>query len=120
MTDRQTLARRYIDLWNETDARRRLTLLAESWTGDAVYADPLIQRQGYREISALIGAVQARFPGMRFALAGVAGDGDRVHVSWTLCGDTGEPVLKGTDFALLAGGHIAAVTAFLQPLCAAS
>lgn len=70
MPDFTHLAMRYIALWNETDATRRRALLAKDWTPNATYADPLAQRTGYAEIDTLIAAVQARFPGYRFALDG--------------------------------------------------
>jgi hypothetical protein len=109
------LATRYIALWNETDAERRRALLAESWTEDATYADPLVQRAGHAEIDELIAAVQARFPGFRFALAGrVDGHGNHLRFSWTLGPDGGEPIIKGTDFARAEGGRFKAVTGFLD------
>ncbi len=40
MTDAATIARRYIALWNETNAARRQDLLANLWTEDGTYIDP--------------------------------------------------------------------------------
>src|SRR5690349_10165029 len=60
------IAHRYIALWNETDASRRLQLLTDGWTADARYVDPLANAAGAEGISALIAAVQSRFPGFRF------------------------------------------------------
>jgi SnoaL-like domain len=115
MPEQHDLAAHYIALWNETDAKRRRALLAESWTEDASYADPLIQRSGYAEIDELIGAVQARFPGFRFALDGrVDGHGDHLRISWTLGPEDGDPVVRGTDFARAEGGRFKAVTGFLD------
>ena len=37
MTDAQSIANRYIDLWNERDAKRRLDMLTSNWTADARY-----------------------------------------------------------------------------------
>lgn len=109
------LATRYIALWNETDPKRRRALLAESWTEDATYADPLIQRAGHSEINDLIATVQARFPGFRFALAGpVDGHGQHLRFSWTLGPDGGAPVIEGTDFARAEAGRLKAVTGFLD------
>ena len=79
MTDPVAIANRYIALWNETDPARRRALLAEGWTENAAYVDPLAKGEGHEEISALIGAIQRRFPGFLFSLAGRAeGYADRL------------------------------------------
>jgi len=58
MRDANRLAQDYIALWNETDQKRRLALLADTWTTDASYVDPLMRGSGHREIDGLIAAVQ--------------------------------------------------------------
>jgi hypothetical protein len=40
MTDINTSIDRYIAIWNETDAKRRQDLIAQTWTEDATYVDP--------------------------------------------------------------------------------
>ena len=42
MTDVNTIARGYIDLWNERTPGRRREMLAANWTADARYVDPLM------------------------------------------------------------------------------
>jgi hypothetical protein len=115
MSDHLQLPSRYIALWNEADAKQRRRLLTEYWAEDATYADPLEQRAGHAEIDALIGAVQQRFPGFRFALDGhVDGHGNHLRFSWTLGPEGGQPVVKGTDFALVESGRFKAVTGFID------
>lgn len=46
MTDHTTIARSYIDLWNERTPSRRRELLATNWTSDAKYVDPLMSGDG--------------------------------------------------------------------------
>jgi hypothetical protein len=41
---------RYLAVWNETDTTRRRDLVAETWTHDASYTDPLMQRDGHVDI----------------------------------------------------------------------
>ena len=116
MTDAQSIAQRYIDLWNERDAKRRLDILGNSWSADAHYTDPLATANGTAEISALIGGVQQRFPEFSFALIGkVDGFGDNVRFSWGL-GPKGaaDAPIKGTDFAAIKNGRIESVTGFLD------
>jgi SnoaL-like domain len=116
MTDAAKIAERYIDLWNETDARSRQKLIASAWTEDATYVDPMMKGQGHAEIDALIGAVHERFPGHRFALKGAPdGHGDRVRFCWTLGAADAEPVAHGTDFAVVtADGRLRSVSGFLD------
>jgi hypothetical protein len=109
------VANDYIALWNEPDQSRRLTMLADTWTKEATYVDPLMRGKGHSEISALVGTVHDRFPGFVFSLIGSAdGHGDHVRFSWSLGPADGDAVIKGTDFAKVSGDHIATVTGFLD------
>ena len=115
MSDAQTIANRYIDLWNERDAARRAEILAANWTADARYTDPLASVRGAAEISALIGGVQQRFADFSFSLIGkVDGFGDHVRFSWALGPKGGDAPVKGTDFATVENGKIKSVTGFLD------
>jgi SnoaL-like domain len=116
MTDAQSIANRYIDLWNERDGAKRLEILKTNWASDASYTDPLASVSGAAEISTLIGGVQQRFPDFSFALIGkVDGFGDNVRFSWGL-GPKGaaDAPIKGTDFASVKDGKIESVTGFLD------
>jgi hypothetical protein len=115
MTDASRIADRYIAVWNETDPARRNTLLAEDWSEDASYVDPLANVAGRTGIGALIAAVQDRFPGFRFSLDGLCdGYGDRIRFSWTL-GPQSEPdMIRGTDFIVVENGRLKSVTGFLD------
>lgn len=118
MPEVQTLARRYVDLWNEPDADRRRALLRALWTEDGSYVDPMMQASGHEQIDTLIRAVQQRFPDFRFALAegSADGHGDRLRFSWHLGPDGAEAPIKGTDFATLKDGRLQAVSGFIDAL----
>ena len=107
-----------IAAWNETDPDRRRALVAALWTEDATYLDPLMKGEGHHGIGGLIEGVQARFPGFRFSLSGQPdGYGDRLRFSWDLGSEGAEPVVQGTDFAVLAeDGRLRAVTGFIDRL----
>jgi pimeloyl-ACP methyl ester carboxylesterase len=105
----QHIVDRYLATWNETDPTRRAALIAQTFTPTASYTDPLAAVTGHEQLSALIGAVQARFPGLAFTQRG----GIDVHntfarFSWTL-GPAG-----GTDVVTLDGDRIATVVGFLD------
>jgi hypothetical protein len=85
MTDINTIARNYIDLWNERAPNRRREMLHANWTADATYVDPLMSGDGQDGVDALISGVQQRFPDFKFRLIGEPnGFGDHVRFSWGL------------------------------------
>ncbi|MGC2812571.1 MAG: nuclear transport factor 2 family protein [Bradyrhizobium sp.] len=115
MTDVNTVANRYIDLWNERTPSRRRELLAANWTHDAKYVDPLMSGDGHDGVDALITGVQQRFPDFRFhLLSQPSGYGEHVRFSWGLGPDGGDSPIKGTDFAVVEDGRIRRVTGFLD------
>jgi len=115
MSNPATIAERYIAVWNEADQERRRALLAQTWTEDGTYTDPLMHGEGHDQIDALIGAVQQRFPGFRFTLAGSAdGYGNHARFSWEFGPEGSDSLIKGTDFAVLDGGRLRSVSGFLD------
>jgi hypothetical protein len=115
MTDADKIARNYIDLWNERAADRRRDMLAQNWTSDAKYIDPLMSGDGRDGVDALIAGVQQRFPEFRFKLLGEPnGFGDHLRFQWGLGPDGVDSPIKGTDFAVLRDGQIRSITGFLD------
>jgi hypothetical protein len=115
MTDFNAIARCYIELWNERMPQRRRDLLAEHWSDDAAYTDPLMSGKGRAGIDALISGVQQRFPDFRFNLIGEPdGFNDQLRFSWGLGPEGAESPIKGTDFAVIKGGKIQGITGFLD------
>jgi hypothetical protein len=109
------IAHRYIALWNEPDAARRRQRLADDWTADARYVDPMAGATGAEQIDALISAVQQRYPGFRFRLKGQAdAHGEHLRFSWTLGPRGAEDLIEGTDFAEVESGKLRSVTGFLD------
>ena len=125
MTDATTIARRYIDLWNERAPTRRREMLTQNWTADASYVDPLMRGDGHAAVDALIAGVQQRFPDFSFKLIGEPnGYGDNLRFclrfSWGLGPDGVDSPIKGTDFAVLKEGRIKSITGFLDQVPAAA
>jgi ketosteroid isomerase-like protein len=112
------IASRYIAAWGEADAVRRRALIADVFTPDAVYLDPMVRSAGHDGLDAMIGAVQQQFAGLHFKLHGKQdGHNDVVRFSWTLGADGAEPVAYGTDIAVVAAdGRISSVTGFLDAM----
>jgi hypothetical protein len=116
MTDYDTLVAQYIATWNETDAAALDTAVAELFSADARYVDPLVAAEGRATIAATIGAVHEQFPGFEFRLAGpVDGHHDQVRFTWELGQAGAEAPIVGFDVATLDGeGRITTVLGFLD------
>lgn len=109
------IAETYIAAWNETDAAARRAMIADTWTADATYVDPLAAVAGHAGVDALIAGVQERFPEFRFALLGRPdGHGEHVRFSWGLGPDGAEAPIKGTDYVRVEDGRLKSVTGFLD------
>jgi SnoaL-like domain len=104
MTDVNTVIDRYIDMWNETDSSRRRDLIAQAWTDDASYIDPLVVAEGPDAIDATVAAVQTQFPGFAFRLAGP------VDAHHNLARFTWELAPKGADEAVVVGFDVAVLS----------
>lgn len=117
MTNPADIAETYIAAWNETDAAARKAMIADTWTGDATYVDPMAAVEGHAGVDALIAGVQERFPGFRFALIGEPdGHGEHVRFSWGLGPDGADAPIKGTDYVRVEDGRLKSVTGFLDQL----
>jgi hypothetical protein len=115
MADVTTLVDTYIAIWNEGDPARRRMMIAETYTPDARYVDPMLSGEGAEGIDAMIAGAQAQFPGHRFELtAGPDAHHDVVRFAWQLVGPDQAPVAAGVDFATVQDGRLREVTGFLE------
>jgi len=115
MIDAAQIVDAYIAVWNETDGAARQALIAETWTEDGTYTDPLADVAGHGGIDALVGAVQAQFPGFVFRRLGEVGAHHAfIRFSWEAGPADGEAVVAGTDVALVDDGRLRRVVGFLD------
>jgi SnoaL-like domain len=106
----------YLACWNETDPDARRALIAEHWSADPSYLDPMAEVQGRAALDATIAAVQGQFPGFVFTPAGPAdAHHDITRFTWGL-GPAGEEALVvGFDVVTTdAEGRIESVLGFLD------
>jgi hypothetical protein len=117
VTDVRTVVEQYIAVWNETDADKRRALVADVFTGDARYTDPLGDVTGHDGIDRFVAGAQAQFGGLAFSLPA---EPDAHHhlarFQWHLGTPGAEPVAIGFDVVELADGKIAKVHGFLDKL----
>ncbi|MEV4050517.1 nuclear transport factor 2 family protein [Amycolatopsis sp. NPDC049688] len=117
MTDVRTLVEQYIAVWNETDGDRRRALIADVFTADAGYTDPLGAVAGHDGIDQFVAGAQQQFGGLTFSLpAGPDAHHDLARFQWHLGTPGAEPVAIGFDVVELEDGKIAKVHGFLDKL----
>ncbi|MDQ0381837.1 nuclear transport factor 2 family protein [Amycolatopsis thermophila] len=118
MSDYTTLAQRYIDVWNETDADKRRALVGEVFTPEATYTDPLGAVRGADGVDGFIAGAQQQFAGLEFQLGGaVDGHHDQARFTWHLgVPGSDEPLAIGFDVVVIEDGRIAQVLGFLDKM----
>src|SRR5262249_50023429 len=115
--DSHDLVARYLALWNEPDDDTRAKAIADLWTGDGVYTDPLATVRGHDAIDAVISTARQQFPGFVFKLLGtVDTHHDVARFGWELVPESGgESLVIGFDVAVVNGdGRLSAVYGFLD------
>ncbi|MBW0103354.1 nuclear transport factor 2 family protein [Pseudonocardia sp. KRD291] len=121
MTDFDDVARRYIDVFNETDPAARRQKVAALWTAGGTYTDPLADVAGHDGIDGFVAAAQAQLAGFEFRLLGpVEGHHDQARFRWE-AGPTGalgggaEAPVVGFDVVVTdADGRVERVHGFLD------
>jgi hypothetical protein len=110
------LADRYVAAWNATEPATRRALVDALFSDDVTYTDPLADVAGRDGLDALIAAVQERFPGWVFRLAGPAdAHHGQLRFTWHLGPEGAEPPVTGSDVAVTdADGRIRTVLGFLD------
>ena len=116
-----SIAKAYLETWNETDGAKRQSLLKKYWAEGATYVDPLMSADGSEGISGLFGAVHQRFPGFRFTLTGSPnGHGKYVRLSWSLGPPGAELPIEGSDVVVVDEWRISQVIGFIDRAPAAA
>ena len=116
-TDHAAVVRRYNEVWAESDASRRLDVLAEIWADDGIYIDPDVPKgaRGAHGLSDLIATSLQELPGLSIAaISDVAILGERAWYRWRATTLDGEH-FEGTDIIEFAtDGRIERVTNFFD------
>ncbi|MGX7823791.1 nuclear transport factor 2 family protein [Actinokineospora sp. 24-640] len=121
MSDLKELVDRYLQVWNTPDADARQAIIADLWTADGVYVDPLMDVQGPEAINAGIGAALAQFAGHDITLLGeVDAHHNTARFRWQLVPvGGGESVVEGFDVVVVQDGRFSGVYGFIDKMPAA-
>jgi hypothetical protein len=122
MSDLNKLVDSYLAVWNEPDAGARHRAVAELWTEDGTYTDPLAAVEGRAGIEAVITGARAQFPGFSFNLIGTVDANHNIaRFGWELVPDSGgESLVEGFDVAVATeDGQLRSIYGFLDKVPAA-
>ena len=121
MSDIETTVDAYLDMWNETDVRRRDDVISRAWTPDGRYVDPVLEAEGHDALSEMVTGVQAQFPGHRFRrTTAIDAHHDRVRFGWELAGPDGTVAVAGIDVGVVTDGKLSSISGFFGDLTEAA
>lgn len=122
MSDIAGTIERYLSLWNVTDADARKAGIADIFTEDATYTDPLADVAGHDGIDAVMAGAQGQFAGFAFKPLGTVDTNHHIaRFSWELVpAGGGESIVIGFDVAAFnEDGKIRSIFGFLDKVPAA-
>lgn len=93
---------RYFVAWNALDPDDRARLVAEAWSEECRYVDPLVDVEGHAAIGSMIGGVHEQYPGVTLRRSSaIDAHHDVVRFAWEIVGDDGTVALDGIDVCRL-------------------
>jgi hypothetical protein len=96
-----------LGVFNERDARRRVSTIESTYTPDVRWTDDDGTTVGREALEAKAKALQSQMQGLVFAKAGpVYQTRGLGYLAWTLGPDGGDPVASGFDVAVVRGDLI--------------
>lgn len=109
------MIRNFTDVMNERDAGRRRAAIEALYTPDATVAEADKAAEGWDGVDDVVRGVQEGAPGMTFSVGRPSVIEDLGRVSWELAPETGgDPVVRGTDIALVRDGRISRIYTFVD------
>ena len=90
----------YLAAWNEPDDDARSALVESALGADLWYRDAMLEADGRDAFNAVLGAVQAQFPGLVMRrTSAVDAHHDLVRFNWAFGAPGEEPAVAGVDVA---------------------
>ena len=86
--------------WSETDASERLKLFEQSLDPDCIYTDPLIQTNGYGQLTGYMTELHKNVAGVRFITTAFSSHHDRSLAQWNMLDANGNVLSQGASWAV--------------------
>jgi hypothetical protein len=94
-------------IFNERSPSARLTTIKSTHTPDFIFYEPDKTYQGHAEVNACVQALLDKYPGWVFRPAGPISVNHNLGVlPWHFGPEGEDPVVKGTDIAVIEGGKM--------------
>jgi hypothetical protein len=121
MSDINETIDNYFEFLSETDAAKRLQLVAKVWTSDGQWIDPPLDAEGHEGLAAMVGTIFEHYPGHAFRrTSAIDAHHDVVRFTWDLVAPDGTVAFSGLDVGQVAGdGRLRRVNGFIGDLAAA-
>ncbi len=114
-THESLLRRNLLEVFDERDAGRRAEAIAAIHAADVRFYEAGAVTQGHEALGRRVQELLDEAPGFVFRAASEpAANHDLERLSWRFGPDGGDPVVTGTDVALVANGRIASLYTFLD------
>ena len=98
--DQATIVDRYFSAWNERDALARAEAVANAFTDDARYCDPLADVTGHAAIASMMGALQDQHAGLSLRVSSaIDAHHDLLRFGWEAVDAEGNVTVAGIDIA---------------------
>ena len=98
--DQATIVDRYFAAWNERDASARAAAVADAFTDDARYCDPLADVTGHDAIASMMGALQEQHAGLSLRVSSaIDAHHDLLRFAWEAVDAEGNVTVAGIDVA---------------------
>lgn len=115
-TDITTTVDTYIAIWNERDPDARRQLLTTALTDDITYVDPLLEGAGIDALDTMVAGTQKQWgDAVLRRTSDVDQHHDRVRFNWDAVNPSGQQVIAGIDFCVVApDGRLQSITGFFD------
>jgi len=102
-------------VFNETDLDKRKAAIADLWNEGGIFIDPDGVHQGPEKLSAVVTALQHRFPGSVFRVTSAIQENFGVgRVSWEHGPPGGAALAKGIDVGRMKDGKLVTLYVFID------
>lgn len=110
----QKLIDRHFEIWNETDAARRLPKYPAVYTADFFVADYAGKDTGYANVDRKIGELQKKNAGFRFTPEPITWNHGVGRVTWGYGPKDKPNQIRGEDIFTIEGGKLASARVFID------
>ena len=104
----------YFAMWNEPDRAKRLEVIAQAWTADGHYVDPLSDVTGFEALADMVEGVRGHYPGATLQQTSeLDAHHNVVRFGWEAKDGEGNVIVAGLDVCVVAeDGRLQALAGF--------